>query len=83
MCPHAPPSPAADARNREAARQIAAHPAQSWNLLCNGIITFDDTGALLPDGTVAKPHSAVSRSPANGLLPNQARPRGAPCRTDV
>jgi len=83
MCAHAPPCPAADAADRAAARVIALHPEQGWNLLCNGIVVFDDTGALLPDGTVIEPHRAAIRSPGNGLLPNQARPRGAPCRTDA
>jgi len=83
MCHHAPPCPAADAADREAARVIAFHPEQGWSLLCNGIVTFDDTGGLLPDGTVIEPHRAASRSPGSGLLPNEARPRGAPCRTDA
>jgi len=26
-------------------------PEQGWSLLCNGIILFDDTGELLPDGS--------------------------------
>ena len=25
-------------------------PGQGWSLLCNGVIVFDDTGKLLPDG---------------------------------
>ena len=82
MCEHAPPCPAADTPDRAAARVIAFHPEQGWNLLCNGIVAFDDTGALLPNGTVIEPHRAASQSPVNGLLPNEARPRGAPCRTD-
>ncbi|WP_020122502.1 DUF5999 family protein [Streptomyces canus] len=35
---------------------VAAHPEQGWNLLCNGAIVFDDTGELLPDGSVVAPH---------------------------
>ena len=35
---------------------VAAHPEQGWNLLCNGSIVFDDTGELLPDGSVVAPH---------------------------
>ncbi|HET9168311.1 MAG TPA: DUF5999 family protein, partial [Actinospica sp.] len=27
---------------------LAAHPEQGWSLLCNGVIAFDDLGALLP-----------------------------------
>jgi len=57
---------------------IAGHPEQGWNLLCNGIVVFEDTGMLLPDGTVIEPHRPAGRTPADGLLPIGARPRGAP-----
>jgi hypothetical protein len=78
MCQHAPPCPAADAPDREAARVIACHPEQGWSLLCNGVVVFEDTGALLPDGTVIAPHRAASRSFTEGLLSNGVRPRGGP-----
>lgn len=55
-CPHQPPCPPADASDHAAAHIIAPHPEQGWNLLCNGIIEFDDTGELLPDGTTVAPH---------------------------
>jgi hypothetical protein len=29
---------------------------QRRNLLCNGAIVFDDSGELLPDGSVIAPH---------------------------
>jgi len=29
---------------------VAGHPEQGWLLLCNGVVSFDDGGALLPDG---------------------------------
>lgn len=58
-CPHRPPCPAADAADGEAARIRTARPDQGWSLLCNGIITFDDAGALLPDGHVIAPHLAA------------------------
>jgi anti-sigma regulatory factor (Ser/Thr protein kinase) len=82
-CKHTPRCPGADAPDRAAARAIAVHPEQGWSLLCNGVVVFEDSGALLPDGTVIDPHRAASRSWAGGLLPNQTRPRGAPCRTDA
>jgi hypothetical protein len=44
------------ATDREAARVIAHHPEQGWSLLCNGVVLFDDTGELLPDGRVIPPH---------------------------
>jgi len=44
------------ATDREAACAVARHPEQGWSLLCNGVVLFDDTGELLPDGTVIPPH---------------------------
>jgi Family of unknown function (DUF5999) len=55
MCLHQPPCPAADRPDRDAARSIASHPGQGWSLLCNGVILFDDTGELLPDGRAIPP----------------------------
>lgn len=55
-CPHQPPCPSAHAPDREAARIACAHPEQGWSLLCNGVILFDDTGELLPDGQAIAPH---------------------------
>jgi len=56
MCPHQPSCPTADRPDRDAAHIIAFHPEQGWNLLCNGVIVFDDTGELLPDGRAVPPH---------------------------
>lgn len=56
MCPHRPPCPPADRQDRAAARTIACHPEQGWSLLCNGVVVFDDTGEILPDGRVVSPH---------------------------
>jgi anti-sigma regulatory factor (Ser/Thr protein kinase) len=78
MCQHAPPCPPANAPDRAAAHIIAGYPEQGWNLLCNGIVLFEDTGMLLPDGTVTEPHRATGRTPADGLLPNEARRPVAP-----
>ena len=55
-CPHQPPCPSANVPDCEAARVVAAHPDQGWSLLCNGVVLFEDTGALLPDGRVIAPH---------------------------
>jgi hypothetical protein len=33
-----------------------SHPEQGWSLLCNGIVIFEDTGELLPDGALIAPH---------------------------
>ena len=68
MCRHQPHCPGADAPDRDAARIVSSHPEQGWNLLCNGVVTFDDTGELLPDGSIIaprKPHPSETRSSAH------------------
>jgi len=55
MCPHDPPCPPAHSADHGAARVVASHPEQGWSLLCNGVVEFDDTGELLPDGRVEQP----------------------------
>ncbi|MER0445709.1 DUF5999 family protein [Streptomyces sp. NPDC015032] len=60
MCKHTPPCPTAEASDREAARPTAAHPGQGWSLLCNGVLLFEDTGELLPDGQIIAPHRPVA-----------------------
>jgi hypothetical protein len=35
---------------------IVTFPERGWSLLCNGVIRFDDTGLLLPDGGPIGPH---------------------------
>ena len=61
MCQHQPPCPTADSADREAARLMAHHPEQGWSLLCNGVLLFEDTGELLPDGQVIAPHRPLER----------------------
>ncbi|HEX5543826.1 MAG TPA: DUF5999 family protein [Micromonospora sp.] len=61
MCQHEPPCPSAEATGREAARVIATFSEQGWSLLCNGVILFEDTGELLPDGTTVAPHRGPAR----------------------
>ncbi|GAA2890546.1 hypothetical protein GCM10010524_23500 [Streptomyces mexicanus] len=56
MCQHQPPCPTADSADRESARLVAHHPEQGWSLLCNGVLLFEDTGELLPDGRIIAPH---------------------------
>ena len=55
MCQHQPPCPTADSADREAAHLLAHFPEQGWSLLCNGVLLFEDTGELLPDGRVVAP----------------------------
>jgi len=56
MCRHQPECPTFHDVDHEAARVIAGHPEQGWSLLCNGVVVFDDTGELLPNGSVIAPH---------------------------
>lgn len=55
-CLHEPPCPVPEASDREAAAAVARHPEQGWTLLCNGVLLFEDTGELLPNGEVIPPH---------------------------
>ena len=55
MCEHRPICPSPDSPDRAAARLRAAFPAQGWSLLCNGVVVFDDAGAILPDRAVVSP----------------------------
>jgi len=59
-CPHQPPCPSADASDYEAAHVVAARPEQGWSLLCNGVVVFEDTGDLLPDGRIVAPHRVAA-----------------------
>lgn len=59
MCSHFPECPSAGSSNREAAHVLKAHPDQGWSLLCNGVVLFEDTGLLLPDGSVVAPHRTL------------------------
>ncbi|MCF0094841.1 MULTISPECIES: DUF5999 family protein [unclassified Micromonospora] len=61
MCQHQPTCPLAEATDREAARVLACFPEQGWSLLCNGVIVFEDTGELLPDGSSIAPHRGPAR----------------------
>ena len=62
MCEHEPPCPGAADPDHDAARLLVTHPEQGWSLLCNGVVTFDDTGELLPDGSAVAPHPPLIRS---------------------
>jgi hypothetical protein len=59
MCQHHPQCPSADSADREAARPVAHYPEQGWSLLCNGVLLFEDTGELLPDGQIIAPHRSL------------------------
>jgi hypothetical protein len=55
-CKHIPCCPEASAPDRDAASIYVSRPEQGWSLLCNGIVSFEDTGELLPDGRAIAPH---------------------------
>jgi hypothetical protein len=52
------------APDRTAARVAVSHPEQGWSLLCNGIVLFDDAGALLPGGEAIAPFAAAALTAA-------------------
>ncbi|MFJ6569816.1 DUF5999 family protein [Streptomyces sp. NPDC091292] len=51
MYPRTPPCPTADQSDREAAKPRARNHIMGWTSLRNGVLLFEDTGELLPDGT--------------------------------
>jgi len=55
-CTHVPACPTADAPDHDAAHAVVTYPEQGWSLLCNGVVLFDDTGEILPNGTCIAPH---------------------------
>jgi hypothetical protein len=57
MCQHRPACPPVDATDRDAARVVVSHPEQGWSRLCNGVVLFDDTGEILPDGRAVAPQT--------------------------
>ncbi|MCB5911057.1 DUF5999 family protein [Streptomyces pinistramenti] len=59
MCQHRSPCPAATAPDAEAAHLVAGYPEQGWSLLCNGVVLFEDTGELSPNGQVIAPHRPI------------------------
>jgi uncharacterized protein DUF5999 len=59
MCDHHPHCPSADEPDACTAHVRTAHPEQGWCLLCNGVIFFDDGGAIFPDGHVTQPSLAA------------------------
>jgi len=68
LCSHEPACPSADAVDRDAAHIDCSYPEQGWTRLCNGVIVFEDTGELLPDGRMIAPQ----RGPAPHAAPAPA-----------
>jgi len=59
MCTHVPSCPPADASDAHHACVICRRDEQGWCLLCNGVIAFDDGGAILPNGAALPPRYAA------------------------
>jgi len=55
MCQHKTDCPPAGSPDQQAAIAVASYPEQGWALLCNGVLVFEDTGAVLPDGRCLDP----------------------------
>jgi hypothetical protein len=55
-CPHSPICPGAADPDHDSARIVRRHPEQGWSLLCNGVVVFEDTGEIMPDGRCVAPH---------------------------
>jgi hypothetical protein len=55
MCDHEPRCPSVGTAEQNAAHRCASHPEQGWALLCNGLILFEDGGAILPTGDAVAP----------------------------
>ncbi|MCY0932113.1 DUF5999 family protein [Streptomyces sp. H27-H1] len=62
MCQHKPTCPPSTAPDAELAQCVTSHPEQGWSLLCNGVLLFEDTGVLTPDGAVRDPHRMSTRA---------------------
>nr|WP_220039638.1 DUF5999 family protein [Streptomyces sp. F12] len=55
VCPHRPECPSAEAPDCQAAQVRLRCDEGGYSVLCNGILLFDDTGCLRPDGRVVQP----------------------------
>jgi len=68
MCQHLPACPAGHAPGRRAARVVAGHRGQGWSLPCNGVVLFEDGGALLADGQAVAPPTSAARPAVGGAV---------------
>ena len=75
MCKHQPRCPDALAPDCKAARVMVSHPEQGWSLLCNGVVLFEDAGALLPSGRELAP--SVTAPAVTRAAPAVTRARSA------
>jgi hypothetical protein len=59
LCPHQPRVLQLTAPAVTRPTPSPSTPGKGWGLLCNGVILFDDTGELLPDGRAVPPHRMI------------------------
>ena len=78
MCSHEQQCPSAGHTARVAAHVIAGHPEQGWSLLCNRVVVFEDTGGLLPDGSVIEADRTRWQPGAPEIMPAGHAPPVAP-----
>jgi hypothetical protein len=69
MCDHEPRCPRAGSAQQSMAQCRVSHAEQGWALLCNGLILFEDGGAILPTGEAVAP---PVRRPATRTLAKAA-----------
>ncbi|MWA07684.1 DUF5999 family protein [Streptomyces sp. BA2] len=69
MCQHKPPCPTATQPDRDAARPVTRYDVVGCTRLCNGVLLFDDTGELLPDGSIVAPHRPLGLTGAASCPP--------------
>jgi hypothetical protein len=56
---------------------VAARPEQGWSLICKGVVVFEDTGDLLPDGRIIEPHRAGLDLGLAGFCGTRCGPAGS------
>lgn len=74
MCQHVPPCPTGDQSDGEATKPRARDDIVDWALLCNGVLLFDDTGELQPNGTVVAPHRPTGATGAAHMTSVTGKP---------
>ncbi|MFI1765242.1 DUF5999 family protein [Streptomyces sp. NPDC020800] len=74
VCMHRKECPPATAPDRSAAQVRLRYPEVGCSLLCNGVLSFTDCGALGPGGEIYPPRRLQPNSPAE---PATSRRRGA------
>ncbi|MET7606240.1 DUF5999 family protein [Streptomyces avermitilis] len=61
MCVHQPEGPPAAAPDFHTAHQVLRCLATGYSRLCNGVVLFEDTGYLKPNGEFGPPSRPLPR----------------------